>query len=81
VLNSLQLKQTSPCGSSQESYIDLIHKQKHSESKHIQLPCLTCDPTTLKDLRRTPAKVSLSHLYEMQELVKDAQLNGGFLLL
>jgi hypothetical protein len=73
--------QTRLCSSSQESYIDLIHKQKHSESKHIQLPCPTCDPTTVKDLRRTPAKVSLSYLYEMQELVKDAQLHGGFLSL
>jgi hypothetical protein len=72
--------QTSLCSRSQESYIDLIHKQKHSESKHIPLPCLTCDPTTVKDLRRTPAKVSLSYLYEMQELVKDAQLMGAFFL-
>jgi hypothetical protein len=47
------------------------HKSHSSiNSRNIYLPSLTCDPTTVKDLKRTPAKVSLSVLHKQWKLLK-----------
>jgi hypothetical protein len=47
------------------------HKSHSSiNSRNIYLPSLTCDPTTVKDLKRTPAKVSLSALHKQWKLLK-----------
>jgi hypothetical protein len=47
-----------------------IDEENFNRNHDIILPSLTCDPTTVKDLKRTPAKASLCDLKKLQEWVR-----------